>query len=127
MPTSPSFAPRILDFVLSEAEGFRSRTNAVVTQTGTAIKSGTVMSKLASGKWVPYTNVSPSDVAAGVIYTPLVAKTGDSKAVIFDTACEVRRVALTGQDTTGEADLLLQGIKVRGTASLPGVASVPAL
>lgn len=126
MATSLSFAPRILDFVLSEAEGFRSRTNAVVTQTGTAIKSGTVMSKLVSGKWVPYTNVAPSDVAAGVIYTPLVAKTGDSKAVIFDTACEVKRDSLTGLDTTGEADLLLVGIKVRGTTGLPFIAT-PAL
>lgn len=126
MATSLSFAPRILDFVLSEAEGFRSRDNVVVTQTGTAIKSGTVLAKLPSGKYVVYTNVAPADVAAGVLYTPLVAKTGDSKAVLFNAACEVKRDALTGLDVTGEVDLNLLGIKVRGTNGLPFIAT-PAL
>ena len=49
MPTSLSFAPRILDFVLSEAEGFRSRDNVVVTQSGAVVKSGTVLTRINVG------------------------------------------------------------------------------
>lgn len=41
--------PKLVDFVLSEADGFLSRDNAVVTQTGTAIKSGTVLAKTDTG------------------------------------------------------------------------------
>ena len=89
--------PRLADFVLSEAEGFRSRDNVVVTQTGTEIKSGTVVSKLtATGKYVVYDDVGTdgSEVAAGVLYTHLPASTGDVKAVVFNADCEVRRGAL---------------------------------
>ena len=38
--------PRLVDFVLSEAKGQRSRENIVVTQTGSAVLSGTVLSKV---------------------------------------------------------------------------------
>lgn len=121
--------PRLADFVLSEAEGFRSRDNVVVTQTGTEIKSGTVVSKLtATGKYVVYDDVGTdgSEVAAGVLYTHLPAATGDVKAVVFNADCEVRRGALIGLNAGGEADLRTLGIKVRGTASLAGI-STPAL
>ena len=121
--------PRLADFVLSEAEGFRSRDNVVVTQTGVEIKSGTVVSKLtATGKYVVYDDVGTdgSEVAAGILYTHLPAFTGDAKAVVFNTDCEVRRGALIGLNTGGEADLRTLGIKVRGTAGLAGV-STPAL
>ncbi len=121
--------PRLADFVLSEAEGFRSRDNVVVTQTGTEIKSGTVVSKLtATGKYVVYDDVGTdgSEVAAGVLYTHLPAATGDVKAVVFNADCEVRRGALIGLNADCEADLRTLGIKVRGTASLAGI-STPAL
>ena len=37
----------LVDFVVSEAALFRSRDNVKVTQSGTALKSGTVLSKSA--------------------------------------------------------------------------------
>lgn len=40
--------PRLAAFVLSEAEGQRSRENVVVAQTGTEIRSGTVLTKSAT-------------------------------------------------------------------------------
>ncbi len=45
MSTPLTSHPRLAAFVLSEASGQRSRENVVVTQTGTAIKSGTVLVK----------------------------------------------------------------------------------
>lgn len=42
-------SPNLVDFVLSEADDFLSRDNAVVTQTGAAIKSGTVLAQTDTG------------------------------------------------------------------------------
>jgi hypothetical protein len=44
MPSLTS-TPRIVPFILSEAAGFRSRDNGIVTQSGTAVVSGTVVTK----------------------------------------------------------------------------------
>ena len=112
--------PRLAEFVLSESSGQRSRENVTVTQTGALIQSGTVISKLtANGKYVPYDNVGTdgSEVAAGILYNRLDAATGDVKAVAFVRDCEVNRKALTGLDTTGEADLAALGVIVRGRAT----------
>jgi hypothetical protein len=38
--------PRIVSFILSEASAFRSRENGIVTQTGTEVKSGTLLTKV---------------------------------------------------------------------------------
>ena len=121
--------PRIGDFVLSEADDFRNRDNIVVAQTGAEIKSGTVLGKVtATGKYKAYANGASdgTEVAAAILYTHLPAFTGDSKAVVFNTDCEVRRAGLIGLDANGEADLRLLGIKVRGTTGLAGIAT-PAL
>lgn len=118
--------PRLADFILSEANGQRSRENVVVTQTGVAIVSGTVLAKLASGKHVPYVNGdATAGEAAAILYTHLPAATGDTKAVAFARDCEVKRSALTGLDAEGTADLGKAGIAVRGITT-PGV-STPAL
>ena len=42
-------SPKIVAFVLSEGDGFISRENAVVTQTGTALKSGTILAQVDTG------------------------------------------------------------------------------
>lgn len=48
--TTPLYnSPNIVDFVLSEGDDFLSRDNAVVTQTGTAIKSGTILTQVDTG------------------------------------------------------------------------------
>lgn len=49
MATPLYLNPRIADFVISEADAFRSRENIVVTQTGTEVKSGTVLTKVDTG------------------------------------------------------------------------------
>ena len=110
--------PRIAEFVLTEASGQRSRANIVVTQTGAAILSGTVLGKVtATGKYKPYSNAASdgTEVAAGVLYNYLPAYTGDKKAVGFVRDCEVMRAALTGLDSAGEADLKALHVIVVGT------------
>jgi hypothetical protein len=119
--------PKLKPFVVSEASNQRSRDNVTVTQSGTAIKSGTVLARLSTGKYVPYNNGASdgSEVAYGILYQHLPAATGDTTAVVFNADCEVNRLELTGLDTAGEADLLARGIKVRGKVT-PKV-STPAL
>lgn len=118
MPILQSTPPRLKDFILDEANGQRSRENIVVTQTGAAIVSGTLLGKVtATGKYKPYNNAAAdgTEVAAGILYQHLYAATGDVKAVGFVRDCEVVRGALTGLDTAGEADLKAIGVIVRGT------------
>lgn len=113
--------PQLAEFVLSEARGQRSRTNIVVLQTGAAIASGTVLGKItASGKYAPYNNAASdgSEVAAGILYSRLPAKTGSTLAVGFVRDCEVNRFALIGLDAAGAADLALRGVLVRGRTGL---------
>lgn len=52
MTTPLYFSPNLVDFVLSEADDFISRDNVVVTQTGTAIKSGTILTQVDTGAGV---------------------------------------------------------------------------
>lgn len=128
MATALYNTPRLKPFVISEASNQRSRDEVVVSQTGAAIVSGTVLGKVtASGEYVPYDNAASdgSQTAAGVLYQTLPAKTGVSKAVIFNADCELNRHELTGLDAAAEADLLVLGIKIRGKAT-PGI-STPAL
>ncbi len=120
MTTILNQVPRVEEFVLVEANGFISRDEVTVTLGASAIKSGTVMSRLtATGKWVPYDDVGTdgSEVAAGILYTGLPAGTGDVKAVMFVRDCEVVRAALTGLNANAEADLAARGIIVRGKAA----------
>lgn len=115
-------------FVISEATNSRSRDNVTVAQTGTEIVSGTVMGIItASGKYAPYSNGASdgTQTAVGVLYNYLPAKTGDTKAVVFNLDCEVNRFELTGLDAPAEVELAARGIKVRGKTTL-GV-NTPAL
>lgn len=212
----PGLLP-VIDFLISEANNHRSRDNIIVTQTGTAVKSGTLLTKVdtattgtaaanagntgnptfgtitvgaagkpgvydvtftaatkfdvedpdgikigtgttgvafskagigftltaggtpavagdgfaitvaaGSGKYIPYTASGAAGPADAILYNGLPALTGDAKAVGITNDAEVSRVQLTGLDATAEAQLLTKGIKVRGTAGLPKVAT-PAL
>ena len=87
-----------------------------VTQTGAAMVSGTVLSKLtATGKYVAYDDAGTdgSETATGVLYTELVAATGDILASVLVRHAEVKEDALTGYNANAEADLAAVGIIVR--------------
>lgn len=108
------------EWLLSEADGQRSRSKATVTVAGSvALPSGTVLGKVtATGKLVKYSNaaVDGSQAAVGVLYNSLPGVNGDYQAAIIDVDAEVFAAKLNGGaglDAPGIADLLALGIKVR--------------
>ena len=106
------------EFLLSEADGMRSRDQETVTIAGAvALPSGTVLGKItATGKFVKYDEAGTDDgrrVAAAVLGTPLAGVNGDYKATVFTRDCEVIAAMLTGIDTNGRADLKAIGVIVR--------------
>lgn len=104
------------EFLLSEGNGTISREEVTVTLAGTALVSGTVMSKLsADGKYVPYDNVGTdgTEAAAGILYTSLAVGTGDVRAVIIARNAEVIESKLTGINADGKTDLAAKGIIFR--------------
>jgi hypothetical protein len=85
MPTSLSFTPP-MDFVLSEASGMRSRTAAVVTQSGTAIRSGTVLTQADTGAAVFAMDAgSTGNPTAGTITVGVAALPGVYR-IVFTAA-----------------------------------------
>jgi hypothetical protein len=115
------------EFILSEANGNRSRDNVTVTvPSNTTLSPGHVLAKLsATGKYVEYDNSGSdgSEAAAGVLYGELVNDTGapvDMDGVVVNQDAEVRsddlvwKTGLVDADKdAGKADLLALGIKAR--------------
>lgn len=108
-------ARRTGEFLISEANGTRSREEVTIDASAGAMVAGTVVSKLASGKYVAYDDVGTdgSEVAAGILYRAVPDATGDQKAVIYARDCEVAQVHLTGYNANAKADLAALGIIVR--------------
>lgn len=108
-------ARRTGEFLLSEANGTRSREEVTIDASAGAMVAGTVVSKLANGKYVAYDDVGTdgSETAAGVLYAAVADTTGDQKAVIYARDCEVAQVHLTGYNANAKADLAALGIIVR--------------
>lgn len=117
--------PRLVDFVLSEAKGQRSRENIVVTQAGAEVLSGTVLSKTVGGKYIPYVT-GGSATADAILYEHLPAKTGDAEAVGFVRDMEANRFRLTGLAGDAIGELAEAGIIVRGDPTALRI-STPAL
>lgn len=114
------------EFLLSEANGSRSRTTVTVTVgASTTFAVGSVMGQVtASGKYVLYDNAASDgrEVAAGILHGEIVnsGSAADFAGVIIDRDAEVRNDDLTWKDglsaddkTAGRADLLALGIKCR--------------
>lgn len=91
------------EFLLSEADGMRAREQVTATVAGAvALQSGQVMGKItAGGKYVAHNTgaADGSQVAAGVLYTPLPGVNGDYKATVFVRDCEVIGNRLNGGTT----------------------------
>jgi hypothetical protein len=104
------------EFLLSEANGFRSREAVTVTTSTTTMLSGTVMGKItASGKYIPYDNGASdgSQAAAGILLNELEGVSGDVAATIVVRDAEVLDAKLTGIDSAGRTDLAALGIILR--------------
>lgn len=105
------------EFLLSEANGYRSREAVTVTVSG-ADKwvSGTVLGKItASGKYVKYSDVAAdgSQTAAAILLNELAPVAGDIAATVIVRDAEVIDAKLTGIDANGRTDLAALGIILR--------------
>lgn len=115
------------EFVVSEANGYRSRDQVTVTvPASTTLEAGFVLAKLsATGKHVPYDNSGSdgSESAAAILYGELANATGapvDMQATVINRDAEVREAdlewaaGLTDNDkAAGLVDLAALGIKAR--------------
>lgn len=110
------------EYLLSEAEGQRSReTRVLAFTTGTALPSGTVLGKItASGKLTKYVaaNSDGSQTAYAVMLTDVPASqaSGDVPIVTHERDCEVIGAILNGGagvDAAGKVSLTAAGIIVR--------------
>lgn len=104
------------EFLLSEANGTRSREQVTIAAAASAMVAGTVVGKItASGKYKAYSNAASdgSEVAAGVLLYEVADSAADQKAVIIARDAEVQGSVLTGSDAAGVTDLAAVGIIVR--------------
>lgn len=109
------------EYLLSEANGMRSREAVTVTVAGAVeLPSGTVLGKItATGKYVKHDNAGTDDgrrTAVAVLYNPLPGTNGDYKATVHLRDCEVIGSVLNagaGVDAEAKTELAAVGVIVR--------------
>lgn len=114
--TTLTQGPRAAEFILSEANGQRSRENGTVLS-GENLLAGTVL-MLSGTKLVKYEVDTSGSAAIGVLIHDTDASSGDVAGAYIARDAEVKREFLTGPGDTGgdaemEASLKLVGIIVR--------------
>lgn len=109
-------ALRTGEFIISEANGTRSREPVSIAAAAAALVAGTVLGKItASGEYVAYSNAANdgSEVAAGILYAAVGDSAADQPAVAIVRDAEVASNRLTGLDTAARNDLAALGVIVR--------------
>lgn len=108
---------RAADFILSEANGQRSRENVVLDPVDTDQVAGTLLTKKESGNYAPYAgpgadqdNPIPADA---VLYAGVPASDAPQQIVIVARAAEVASALLVGLDAPARTTLEKQGVIVR--------------
>lgn len=104
------------EFLLSEGNGYISRDTVVIDSSAAALQPGTLLGKMANGRYKAYANANSAgdaDAAAGILYAYVADSTGNQKAVMIARYAEVAESMLTGLDTAGRADLAALGIVIR--------------
>lgn len=109
------------EFILSEADGQRSRDNVTIVS-GQDLGPGAVLGKITASSKYAAVNQGASDgsqTVAGILIGACDATGGDVEAAIINTDAEVNGECLdwgsesAAEQTTGIAELLTLGIKVR--------------
>lgn len=95
------------EFLFAEANGTLSRERIVIASGEGVLKAGTVLGKLAGGKYAAYDNAAAdgSQTAVGILYDGVDATSADANGVLIARHAEVVKAALTGLDTAAEVDL----------------------
>lgn len=106
------------EFLLSEANGTRSREEITLAPTTVDLPAGQLLGKLtASGEYAPYDPaVDPADgseTVAAVLWAPVAASTEAQRTVGVVRDAEVIERLLTGLDAACKAGLLAQGLVIR--------------
>lgn len=104
------------EFLLSEGNGYISREQIVIDSSAPALQPGTVLGKMANGRYKAYANANSAgdaDAAAGILYAYVADATGNQNAVMIARYAEVSAQMLTGLDTAGRADMAANGIIFR--------------
>lgn len=105
------------EFLLSEANGTRSREEVTLAATTGILPAGQLLGIVtASGEYAPYTPAASdgTETVAAVLWAPAGISASPQRSVGIVRDAEVARALLVGLDTAGEADLLARGIIVRG-------------
>lgn len=104
------------EFIVSEANGTRSREEVTIAAAAAALPAGQVLGKItASGLYTVYNNaaVDGTEVAAAILYAPVADSAANQKAAVIVRHAEVDESLLTGLDATGKTDLQALGIIFR--------------
>ncbi len=109
-------ARRTGEFIISEANGTRSRDVVIIAAAAGAMVAGTVLSKLtADGKYVAYDDSGSdgTETAFAILFAPIGDSASDQTAVVIARDAEVDEALLTGINAGGKVDLAAVGIIVR--------------
>jgi hypothetical protein len=109
------------EFLLSEANGSRSRDEIVIASGSGILLPGQLLGLVTQtdsakvGKYVPYVDTATdgSQSVKGILYHRVDATSADIPAVIIDCDAEVATTLLTGLDADARTDLVALGIKLR--------------
>jgi len=104
--TTKTEGPRALGFLLSEANGNRSRDNITIVSGAGVLVAGTVLGKItASGKYTdsPATGADGSQTAVAVLAYDVDATSADVKTVGITRDAEIKVDELTYEGTVDDA------------------------
>lgn len=104
------------EFLLSEANGTRSREQVTIAAAAPAMEAGSVLGQItASGKYTVYDSgaTDGTETAAGVLLYNVENSAADQRAVIIARDAEVQGSVLSASTAAVKADLATVGIIVR--------------
>ena len=106
---------RTADFLVSEANGYRSREAATVDATGGALEPGTILGIVtASGKYVRHDAgaVDGSEAEAGILFEGIDAVEDERTVIVRDA--EVNEAHLTYEAGADQAQIDVSNAALRG-------------
>lgn len=108
---------RTADFILSEANGQRSRENALLAATLVTLAAGQLLTQGGDGKYVVYSGPGADPdapiTADAVLYSNVPASDADQQIVVIARDAELTGELLAGVDAPARVALGAAGIIVR--------------